>query len=139
MTPQQIALVKNSWIIFQSVNPMLVGDVFYSKLFLAVPALRSMFSTPRHEQSKKLVEMLNVIVGRLDKPEEVSKDIAELAVRHVGYGVRPEHYQVTGAALLWTLEQGLGKDWTPAVADAWQTCYAQLAGTMIEAAQKARQ
>lgn len=136
MTEQQITLVKNSWKIFQSINPVLVGDVFYSKLFMTAPALKTMFHVPKAIQSAKLVEMLNVIVGRLDKLDELTKDIADLAKRHTAYGVKPEHYTVTGNALLWTLEQGLGKDWTPDVAQAWTTCYALLSATMINAASR---
>ena len=29
----------------------------------------------------------------------------------------PHYYEVVGKALLWSLEQGLGEDWTPSVAD----------------------
>ena len=34
-------------------------------------------------------------------------------------------------ALLWTLEKGLGDDWTPDVADAWTAAYGTLSGFMI--------
>ena len=37
-------------------------------------------------------------------------------------------------ALLWTLEQALGEDLTPAVREAWTVCYDELAGEMKEAA-----
>jgi hemoglobin-like flavoprotein len=133
MTTQQVSHVKNSWKIFQAINPMLVGDVFYSKLFMIAPKLRHMFSITKEEQSKKLIEMLNIIVGRLNSLDELTEDIKQLAIRHVGYGVKPEHYTIVGAALLWTLEKGLGKDWTKDVADAWTACYSLLADTMINA------
>ena len=133
MTTQQVLLVKNSWKIFQAINPVLVGDVFYTKLFMAAPKLRHMFSISKEEQSKKLIEMLNVIVGRLNRLDELTDDIKQLAIRHAGYGVKPEHYNAVGAALLWTLEKGLGKDWTKEVEDAWVACYTILADTMINA------
>ncbi len=133
MTAQQISLVKNSWKIFREIDPVLVGDVFYSKLFISEPRLRHMFSTPKEEQSKKLVEMLNIILGRIDRLDELTEDIKKLAIRHVGYGVKPEHYTAVGSALLWTLEQGLGKDWKPDVKEAWVKCYSTLSGIMINA------
>jgi hemoglobin-like flavoprotein len=37
-----------------------------------------------------------------------------------------------GAALLATLEKGLGKDFTPAVREAWVICYTLIAREMIE-------
>ena len=57
-----------------------------------------------------------------------------LGRRHAGYGVREEHYATVGAALLWTLEQGLGDTFTTPVRDAWATAYGTLASVMIEAA-----
>ncbi len=134
MTTQKIQTVKNSWNIFQDINPVLVGDVFYSRLFLAFPKLRHLFNISVEEQSKKLVEMLNVIVGRLDKMDELTEDIRQLAIRHVQYGVKAAHYEVVGDALLWMLEQGLGKDWNSEVKESWEACYQQIAGTMIDAA-----
>ena len=58
----------------------------------------------------------------------------DLGRRHVGYGVADEHYDTVGAALLWTLEKGLGRAFTPEVKDAWATVYGVLATTMKNAA-----
>jgi nitric oxide dioxygenase len=66
--------------------------------------------------------------------EEVTEEIRELAIRHVHYGARPEHYRAVGQALIWTLKQGLGADWTPDVEVAWTRCYQVLSETMINAA-----
>jgi hemoglobin-like flavoprotein len=85
-------------------------------------------------QSKKLVDMLSMIVGRLDNLEELTQEIRQLAIRHVSYGVKAAHYKLIGAALLWTLEQGLGRDWNDQVKEAWEACYTILSNTMINAA-----
>ncbi|HET9823878.1 MAG TPA: globin domain-containing protein [Chitinophagaceae bacterium] len=134
MTPEQIALVKKSWKIFRDIDPVLIGDVFYSKLFIEVPQVRHLFKTSRAIQSRKLIDMLNTIVGRLDRLDELTTDIEQLAIRHVQYGARPEHYQAIGHTLIWTLKQGLGADWTREVEDAWMSCYQRLSHTMIKAA-----
>ena len=47
------------------------------------------------------------------------------------YGVKAEHYAPVGEALLWTLERGLGADWTPQLATAWGDAYGVLSGFMI--------
>jgi hemoglobin-like flavoprotein len=134
MTEAQIALIKSTWKLFRDIDPVIVGDVFYSKLFLEVPQTKQMFHTPSTVQSRKLIEMINLIVGRLDRLEELTEDIKQLAIRHIGYGVRPSHYRYVGEALLWTLEQGLGKDWNDEVREAWTACYSTLSETMIKAA-----
>jgi nitric oxide dioxygenase len=43
---------------------------------------------------------------------------------------------MVGAALLWTLQQGLGDDYTPQVAAAWAALYDALASVMLRAAQQ---
>ncbi len=76
--------------------------------------------------------MLSYMVARLDHPEQLVAEIREMGKRHLGYGVRPEHYAMVGDALLWTLERGLGTDWTPETAEAWGACYTLIAGVMQE-------
>jgi len=133
ITKEQILLVKKTWNIFREIDPVLVGDVFYSKLFFDMPSLEKLFHTPKEEQSRKLIEMLNVIVGRLDALEELTEEIKQLAIRHVQYGVKEQHYKAVGTALLWTLQQGLGKDWDEEVKGAWASCFNILSTTMINA------
>ena len=133
MTDEQILQVKRSWRYFRTLDPFLIGDVFYSKLFLDAPEVKHMFHTSREEQSKKIVDMLSLIVGHLHVIQEVNEDIIQLAKRHVQYGVKAQHYKFVGTALLWTLEQGMGNDWTPKVKDAWTACITELADTMIKA------
>lgn len=133
MTKEQISLVKKTWGIFREIDPVLVGDVFYSKLFFDMPRLKNLFHVSKEDQAKKLVEMLTVIVGRLDNLEGFTEEIKQLAIRHVQYEVKVHHYKAIGAALLWTLQQGLGRDWNQEVKEAWSTCFQILSTTMINA------
>jgi hemoglobin-like flavoprotein len=133
MTTRQISLVKSTWKLFRNMDPAVVGDAFYSKLFSQHPSLRKMFPSEMSMQYQKLMDMLTTIVSRLDKLDELTNDIADMARRHEGYGVKIAHYKIVGDALLWTLEHGLGRDWNQEVAEAWQTCYKILSDTMIGA------
>jgi hemoglobin-like flavoprotein len=76
-------------------------------------------------------------VASLDKLPELVPVVQELGRRHVGYGVRDEHYDTVAQALLWTLDKGLGSDFTPEVKDAWVAVYSVLADTMKQAARQA--
>ena len=87
-------------------------------------------------QYRKFVDMLNTIVARLERVDELKGDIVAMAKRHVEYGVKPHHYNLVGRALLWTLQKGLGKDWNDEVRSAWINCYSILSGTMITVAKK---
>lgn len=110
------------------------AEMFYARLFVLDPALRPLFNaTAMPEQRRKLIAALNLAVGSLDDLAALRPTIEALGRRHVGYGVTAAHYHVVGAALLWTLEQGLGPAFTPRVAAAWREVYGLLAGIMQQA------
>ena len=133
MTPDQVQLVQQS---FAKVVPIseLAAVLFYDRLFEVAPSVTSLFPADMVEQRKKLMATLAVVVGGLGNLESILPAASALAVRHVSYGARPEHYPVVGGALLWTLEKGLGDDWTPEVAAAWTAAYGTLSGYMISEA-----
>lgn len=132
MTPNTILLVKDS---FRRLAPAAdqVAAIFYARLFELDPDLRPMFSGDLTEQGRKLMSMLAMVVGSLERIDTMIPVIRALGARHAGYGVSEEHYATVGAALLWTLEKGLGPEFTPALREAWTGTYSLLANTMIEA------
>ena len=133
MTPEQIKLVQQS---FARVAPISdqAAVMFYDRLFEVAPQVKAMFPADMTEQRKKLMGTLAVVVNGLGNLTAVLPAASALAKRHVGYGAKPEHYPVVGGALLWTLEKGLGADWTPDVAAAWTAAYGTLSGYMISEA-----
>jgi hemoglobin-like flavoprotein len=134
MTPEQIELVQTS---FKKVVPIAgtAADLFYGRLFEIAPEVRSMFPDDLSEQKKKLMTMLGTAVGNLHQLDTILPAVQALGKRHAGYGVTSAHYTPVGAALLWSLEQGLGPDFTPPVKDAWTVTYTALAGVMTKAAE----
>lgn len=131
MTQEEINLVKQSWKALRNVPPLIIGDVFYSKLFFDAPYLKQMFRRSLDDQSEKLVGMLNLVVGRLDDVVSLTNSVQRLALRHKAYGVKPVHYDLVGNALLWTLEKAFGSDWNKPLAKAWLACYTTLATAML--------
>jgi hemoglobin-like flavoprotein len=129
MTPHQITLVQQS---FEAVRPIAVeaAAMFYDRLFALDPNLRQLFRGDMQEQGRKLMQAIALVVQGLRTPDTILPAVAALGARHRDYGVRPEHYGSVGAALLWTLEQGLGTAFTPDVKDAWAAAYTMLAEAM---------
>ncbi len=130
MTPEQVKLVQQS---FAKVAPIadMAATIFYERLFATAPAVRPLFHGDMAEQRRKLVATLVTVVGGLGNIEAVLPAAGALAKRHVGYGAKPEHYDYVGAALLWTLEHGLGDSWTGELAVAWSAAYGTLSQYMI--------
>ena len=133
MNSEQVQLVQSS---FAKVAPIAdtAADLFYTRLFELDSDIQPMFKGDMKEQGRKLMQTLGLVVNSLDNLERVLPAVKNLARRHVDYGVKPEHYDTVGAALLWTLEKGLGPDFTPEVKGAWTEAYVILAGVMKETA-----
>jgi hemoglobin-like flavoprotein len=133
MTPTQIALVQSS---FEKVVPIApsAATLFYGRLFETTPDVIPFFKSSMDEQGRKLMATLGLVVGSLGALDAVLPLAKSLAIRHVSYGVRAEHYAPVGAALLWTLERELGADFTPEIEEAWAAAYGVLSNAMIEAA-----
>ncbi|HKC35676.1 MAG TPA: globin domain-containing protein [Chitinophagaceae bacterium] len=136
LTKRETALIKKSWTSVKKIDPLVLGDIFYSKLFFDNPELRKMFPQNMEEQYQKLLDMLNTIVERLEKLDELKGDIVAMAKRHKDYGVKPQQYSMVGIALIWTLQKTLGQEWNEDIRSAWVNCYAILSGTMITVADK---
>ena len=136
VTNTQKVLVQES---FAAVMPIAddAAALFYRRLFELDPSLERMFKGDMTEQRKKLMQMLTAAVKGLDRLDQLVPVVEDLGRRHAGYGVADSHYDTVGAALLWTLEKGLGTAFTPEVEDAWVAVYGLLANTMKSAAKDA--
>jgi hemoglobin-like flavoprotein len=130
MTPEQVKAIQDS---FAKVKPIAeqAAALFYDRLFETAPAVRPLFRGDMTEQGRKLMATLAIVVNGLNNLESILPAASALAKRHVEYGVEAADYAPVGAALLWTLERGLGEGWTPELAAAWGGAYGVLSDFMI--------
>ena len=137
MQPTTIALVKEShgWVVPISEQ---AANIFYTRLFEMSPDLKPLFKSDLKEQGRKLMATIAVVVNLLDRLSEVLPAVTALAVRHAGYGVRSQDYDVVGNALIWTLATGLGDRFSEQHKAAWIEVYTALAAIMRTAASETR-
>ena len=133
ITPTQKGLVQETFGLVAPIAPT-AAALFYQRLFDLDPTLRPMFKGDIAEQGKKLMQALALAVKSLDRPEALTPVLQDLGRRHARYGVTDAHYDTVGAALIWTLEQGLGGRFTADVREAWVAVYGVVATTMKLAA-----
>ena len=133
MTKERVALVQQS---FFKVLPIsdLAAQLFYKRLFEMDPSVRPMFKGNMEEQGRKLMQMIGMAVTGLSNPAEIMSLVGDLGRRHFEYGVSGAQYDTVGSALIWTLAQGLGPDFTPDVEAAWVEAYEFIAKLMKDAA-----
>ncbi len=135
--PSDDVRIRRSWAKAVAAGD-LVGRLFYSNLFEIAPATRPMFPEVIEDQAKKLLQTLNWIIDHLDDMETLVPAAESLAIRHIRYDVKAEHYPAVGEALIATLRQGLGPAFTSEDEAAWLRVYAQLSQVMTTAAYPTR-
>lgn len=136
MTPQQVARVQETWEMVVPIQDT-AADLFYGKLFEIDSSLRPLFPEDMAEQKKKLMTMITTAVRGLTKLDQIVPAVQALGRRHNDYKVTPAMYDAVGAALLDTLEKGLGDQWDEPTKEAWTLTYGTLAKVMIDAAEEA--
>lgn len=137
MTPVQKTLVKQSWAKVVPIKEQ-AAELFYGRLFETYPEVQPYFKGDMTEQGRKLIMMLNTAVNGLDNLPALVEPLKKLGRRHVDYGVADEDYGKVADAFLWTLQQGLGPDFTPQVKEAWVVTYTTVADVMKAGAGEAR-
>lgn len=135
--PTEIALVRTSFALVEPIAPQ-AAALFYANLFGADPSLRPLFRGDMQAQGQKLMQMIAAAVSLLDKPAQLLPVLRQLGSRHGGYGVHDAHYDTVGAALIKTLEQGLGEAFTADTRGAWLNVYGLISRTMMDAARAGR-
>lgn len=134
-----MTLSENQSLLIQQSLPMLREKLrpasmqFYENLFAIAPDMREMFRDDLAGQGMKFLSTLNMIAEHIDRDDPLRADIADLGRSHQNLGVRPEHFAPMGAALMVTLGETLGSDFTDEMRDAWRAAYAEIADRMAAA------
>ncbi|MGE0875513.1 MAG: globin family protein [Burkholderiales bacterium] len=133
MTPREIEIVQQT---FEKVRPIasVAAELFYQRLFELDPSIARLFKGDMNEQGRKLMNMIAAGVRGLSNTPALIPVLTDLGRRHTAYGVMQTHYVTVGTALIWTLEQGMGRDFTAEVRDAWCAAYELMAGVMQQGA-----
>jgi hemoglobin-like flavoprotein len=131
MNEQQIKQVQASYELVRARSKQF-SSLFYQRLFELDPALMDLFKGDLDSQQTKLLHTVEAVVSTLDQLEPAIPTIHELGRRHLGYGVKPEHYSIAGAAWMWALDRVLGDDCTMEVKLAWTAAFCALAGIMLD-------
>ncbi|MBK5971076.1 MULTISPECIES: globin domain-containing protein [Thiorhodovibrio] len=131
MTSDDIALVRSSWAQLQPQADQL-GTALYQRMFNDNPDLRHLFKGEMDEQAHKLMRMVNRAVESLDDLQALDRVIKMMGARHSGYGVEDEDFPRLREALITTLAERLGSDFTAETRTAWIRVYDELAELMME-------
>ena len=129
MSIQQVYLIRKSFAELAR-HKHVAALVFYRRLFELDPTLRALFKGDIEEQSRKLMEMLGMLIAMLEQPAGLDIELRAMGARHAGYGVKDAHYATVGQALLEMLAETLDQGFTPEVREAWTLLYGAVQSAM---------
>ncbi|CAM9670726.1 unnamed protein product [Discosporangium mesarthrocarpum] len=113
------------------------ATLFYGRLWDVYPETKGLFEdTDMESQKEKLMKTLGVAVSMLNDLDGLVPILQDLGRRHIDYGVKANMYPMVMESLLWTLEKGLGEEWTPEAAAAWGWVLGVIQGVCIDAARE---
>jgi hemoglobin-like flavoprotein len=130
LTQREKILVTQSYMKVE-LNSEHFTDLFYQRLFEIAPETRPLFNHSNlREQKRKLAQTISMAVRSLNRFEAYLPNLKALGQKHITYGISTDMYAYVGEALIWTLEQSLGNEFTAEVKEAWEKIYALLTEVM---------
>ena len=134
--PLDVDLLRSSFEIVAERQPDLALE-FYENLFSRHPDAESLFRRDRESQAKMLTEALVAVLDHLEDAPWLQSTLGQMGVDHLGYGVTEEMYGWVREAMLVTLEEIAGADWTSQLRDVWSEALTAVSGLMVAGAREA--
>ena len=131
LTDEEIFLVQNSVkMIRKSMEEF--STAFYQELFQMNPMVKKLFISNIKSQILKFAQVFELLVTSLDNMDKLLPALKSLGKRHNNYGVEEYHYQIVSIALINTLRNSLGAQFTPEIENAWLKTYGLVTMIMVD-------
>lgn len=129
MKDAEINLIITSWAKISAAQDR-AAEMFYNRLNEMDPRVGQLFLSKFKSKADMFMKPLGIMVASLSNFTTFYPMIQMLGDRHVSYGAMSKDYEVFRDALMWTIGQILGPDYTSEVREAWLHAYASMANVM---------
>lgn len=112
-----------------------ITSVFYRNMFTNHPELLNLFNHANQSQGRQQTALANMVLAaaqHIDQLENVLPAVQQVAFKHRGLGVKPEHYPIVGKHLLEAIQEVLGDAATDDIIGAWAEAYGVIAQVFID-------
>ncbi|MGE8203086.1 NO-inducible flavohemoprotein [Heyndrickxia sp. NPDC080065] len=134
-------LSQNTIDIVKSTAPVLqtegtkITTCFYRMLFEAHPELLNIFNHVNQKQGRQQTALAYTVYAAakyIDQLEVIVPVVKQIAHKHRGLGIKPEHYPIVGEFLLKAIKEVLGDAATDEIIHAWSEAYGVIAQAFID-------
>jgi len=133
MNNLQTKLIRES---FERVSADALSECFYDHLFSIQPAMRLVSPEHPFDQKRQLTEMLKSLIDSLDDAAQLQAVSQSLGRRQALDGMREEHYQTFGTALIAALGETDSAGFTQDTETAWIEFYNFISNEMKRGARR---
>lgn len=125
LTHKQVLILRHSW---EKLRPgsRRLTQALYERLFMQLPQVRHWFAEDMHEQSCKLAAVLNFVIGKLHRLEDIFPDLRDIGQKHSAFKIPIEWYDAVGDCLVTEIKLALSAEWNPEYQEAWTDLYSIL-------------
>jgi nitric oxide dioxygenase len=112
-----------------------ITKCFYKRLFEDYPQLLNVFNHTNQktgEQPRSLATAVYAAAVNIDKLENITAAVVQIAHKHRSVGVQKEHYPIVGEYLLKAIKEVLGDAATDEILRAWEQAYGVIAKAFID-------
>jgi len=143
LSEQEIVMVETTWKKAAGLGVETVGVILFKHIFTLAPDAIGLFSFKKEPNVRtygtpglkahgvKVVSTVGAAVDSIRNVPALVPVLQELAMKHVGYGVQPAHFDIVGKALMLTFKDGLGREFTNPVQVAWKKVWGTVSSAMI--------
>jgi hemoglobin-like flavoprotein len=106
---------------FDRIQPHLlhVSERFYQDLFETAPEIRRLFAPDMTRMHGHFTAALALLFRNLSMLDAMGPSLMALGAVHVGYSVRPEHYEVARVCLVGAIRHHSGAHWSAELERDW--------------------
>lgn len=148
--------VQQSWTEVRKLGVSTVGHTFYKHMFQLVPEARKLFPitfqhhfaddglfhvslekaiqcppAPVLEHFTRVLEAIGSAVAGLQNKERMVPQLLALGMKHATLGLEEKYFRVGNAALMLTLHEALGDQFTVVLEESWSLVYGFMSANMI--------
>lgn len=134
LSQKTIDIVKSTAPILETEGKK-ITTCFYKMMFDAHPELLNIFNHVNQKQGRQQTALANTVYAAakyIDQLEVIVPVITQIAHKHRGLGVKPEHYPIVGEFLLKAIKEVLGDAATDEIINAWAEAYGVIAQAFID-------
>lgn len=152
---ESIDSVQASWVLVEKLGVETVAEILYKHLFNVAPQTKSLFPLSVRVRYRdwscsedelefdpvgspglkrlfaKVIESVGTAVVGLQDIKALVPHLTALGMRHINYNMKDEYFAFGGQALMLTLQDGLGDNFTPDVKLAWGMVYDFISASII--------